>query len=276
MTHPRLGARPKTGNRLLAAVEQTTEDRGVHFRWLPDGPAHRLPPSSPRTPVRFSVGEPGKRSSVWRLWGTKKTNDLYLASRASAGIFKYSFHESGDWRLQLIARDHRDGPAFAYHGLKDGRLLDRWSRPASRGGWTEMLSIWVPWSDLIAIPNDPEPGVDAQWMTAPKKHHAVEFRLFLIDRDAGAYEFTNALSNGSTFALVNGFVLPNRETCVVTACTQPMTSKLRQSMRAARARSLTQVDGSNFDRSAEKGPRTAILSVDEDGHRSLWDLRAVP
>lgn len=128
------------GNRLFVAVEQTAEDRGVHFRWLPDGPAHVLPPSSPKAPVRFSVGEPGKRSSVWRLWGTKKTNDLYLASRASAGIFKYSFHASGDWRLQGLAHEAWRGPGSLVRPDRhperprtgSGRSVDACSQETSR------------------------------------------------------------------------------------------------------------------------------------------------
>lgn len=104
-----------------------------------------LPAANPKRPIRFAVGRPGMRSSLWRLWANRSKDDVYLATRQSAGIFKISLHESGDWRLQWVGQERGD---VTYTSLSDpepeGRVLHQWTRPmAGPSGWTDALSIWV-------------------------------------------------------------------------------------------------------------------------------------
>jgi hypothetical protein len=68
----------------------------------------RLGPAHPNKPIRFAVGQPGERSTVWRLWANSNKSDVYLGSRKSADIFKISLHESEDWRQQWVNRDRKD------------------------------------------------------------------------------------------------------------------------------------------------------------------------
>ncbi len=87
-------------------------------------------PPSPKAPIRFAVGEPRRRSSVWLVWANSNKGDVYITSRKSARIFKISLHESGNWRCQRAKDDHEDVTYHPYRqeSVPQGRILARWQR----------------------------------------------------------------------------------------------------------------------------------------------------
>lgn len=233
-----------------------------------------LGPANPKAPVRFAVGRPGWRSSVWRLWANRDRSDVYVATRQSAGIFKVSLHESGDWRLQWVGSDRGEVTFTSFEEEPpQGRVMHQWSRPpASATGWTDALSIWVPRQDVSEIPGDGEPGHDAQWLEPAAPGGATELRLVLVQPGRGLFELTAALRGpDASLALVNGFRLAGGEAALLFAATQRLNRGLRQDLEKVRQRARAQA-APGFDLDPQSGPRTAVIDVNDDGHRNLWDL----
>ena len=229
----------------------------------------RLPRTNKKLAIRFAVGQPRRRGTIWRLWGVPNANDVYLASRQSAGVFKVSLHESGDWRLQWV---RRDSSAF-FHGEPkgpSGRILDQWVRTSSRGGWTDALSIWTPGDELVDNPHDSERWDDVQWLEAPPSGRVVELRLVLLQPKV-TYSLSGLLADDDdAMALVNGFVLPNDEVVVVLARTSDMNAIQVDGI--ARHNTGNHALPATFDLDPSTGPRQLVISVDDDGYRNLWDL----
>jgi hypothetical protein len=137
----------KVRDRILASVNGAVggTTAGLTLTMARDAIGFRFGP--PKDPIRFAVGEPGLRSTVWRVWANLNKSDVYLASRRAAGISKFSLHESGDWRQQWVREDpeHMVYAHIGHEPVPDGRILNRWERPpANKVGWTHALSIWVP------------------------------------------------------------------------------------------------------------------------------------
>ncbi len=147
------------------------------------------------------------------MWANRNKDDVYVSTRRSAGIFKVSLHESGDWRIQWVSADRGDVTFISYEAdAEPGRLMHRWTRPAPGGsGWTDALSIWVPWADVSDIPGDAEPGHDAQWLEPAPTGCATEFRIVIVEPGRGPYELTGALyGRGLGLALVKRLSLARR------------------------------------------------------------------
>lgn len=236
---------------------------------------HRLRPAHPKRPIRFCVGEPGRRSTIWRLWAGKNKSDIYVASRKTVGIFKVSLHESGDWRVQWVRRD--DSVRFTPYDEKqvdDGRIIHKWARTPPSGGWTDALSIWVPGTDVVLVPGDSEPYEDVQWMEAPPAGWAVEFRIVLLQSHR-AYRLGSALIQPeSSLALVNGFFLPDGEVMLVLARTAPMTKAQMEGVQHIREGAGGRPP-EDFDMDPTTGPRAAAITSDSDGYTNIWDLALV-
>jgi hypothetical protein len=236
---------------------------------------HRLWAAHPKRPIRFCVGEPGRRSTIWRIWAGKNKSDIYVASRKTAGIFKVSLHESGDWRIQWVRRDEsvRFTPYDEKH-IDDGRIIHKWARTPSSGGWTDALSIWVPGTEVVSVPGDSEPYKDVQWMEAPPAGSAVEFRIVFLQSHS-AYRLGSALIQPeSSHALVNGFFLRNGEVMLVLARTSPMTKEQMEGVHEIHEGAAGQ-SAQDFDMDPATGPRAAVFAVDSDGYTNIWDLALV-
>lgn len=233
---------------------------------------------SRKAPIRFAVGEPGRRSSIWRVWATSNKGDVYIASRKSTRIFKISLHETGDWRCQWAKYDHEDVTYHPYRqeSVPQGRILARWQRPAANvSGWTDALSIWVPGDDISTVLGDQESPTDVQWIAPPSGSEAVEFRFWLVEPGRGRLELTTTLREGkNTPAVVNGFRLVTGEVLVIFAAVWPLDAERRSSLTECRVWARSQLDA-NFDMSPETGPRTAVLETEADGRPSVWDLALV-
>lgn len=261
----------------LAAVVEVSGDGDLQLVLaIDDGHGHAFPlmPAKAKKPIRFTVGQPGRRSTIWRLWAGPAKDDVYLTSRHSIEVFKFSLHQSGRWRLAAIAEDLNAVAFTALSGPEpEGRVMHRWMRPpAGATGWTEALSIWVPAQDVLDVPGDTEQGQDVQWMSPPPPGSAIEFRLFLVRPNRGPFNLTAALRGPeASLAVVNGFRLGGGEAVVLLAAYQRLDRAQQESMdqhvREHRAR-LPE----DFDLSPASGPRALVIDVEDDGHRSFWDL----
>jgi hypothetical protein len=230
----------------------------------------------PNRPIRFSVGAPGHRSTIWKTWANKNKSDVYVASRKTASIFKVSLHESGDWRIQFIGLDHG---TVTFRRLDDteqvGRIMSRWRRPAPTGpGWTDALSIWIPGQDVSHVPNDNERSDDVQWIPDPGPGRVVEIRLVLVDPSlARTVNISAAIADTqSAVSFVNGFRLANGEVLLLFARDEPLIGKRLQNLNKMRASERQVALENGFDLSADLGPRIALTEVESDGYRSIWDL----
>ena len=230
-----------------------------------------------RKPIRFAVGEPGRRSTVWRVWANKNKSDVYVASRRSAGIVKVSLHETGDWRMQWVSAkpDYGTASYSSYSGDYDGsgRVLEQWRRPAAHiPGWTDAMSIWVPGADVSEMPGDDEPGDGTQWVSNPGQDRVVEFRLKLVQPRKHALNLTTAMvDEHSVVSFINGFRLVSGEVLLVFAVDGPLDGPRREKVNRIRARERRNVSA-YFDLSPASGLKAAVIDVDSDGYRSIWDL----
>ena len=109
----------------------------------------------PGKEIRFAVGSPsGLRSTSWRIWSARNTQDVYMAPRKMAGIKKTSFHKSGSWSYSFISSEK----VLSQLPENVSRHTDIWQRPESLGGgWWRGYEIIVPWTELRRWP-DREPG----------------------------------------------------------------------------------------------------------------------
>jgi hypothetical protein len=91
--------------------------------------------------LTWAVGSSeGPRSQSWRLFGSKRDDDIYLGQRWGTGTIKLSLHRSGKWRMAW------DGKYAASVGLPDevDRVLARWDPPADIvPGWKHAVTVLV-------------------------------------------------------------------------------------------------------------------------------------
>lgn len=215
--------------------------------------------SGPGGTDRISVGELGRRSSVWRVWGGRNSDDVYVAAREVATFQKYSLHESGDWRYQWTEPKH----AARYTGVSR-RVLDRWNRPdAMMGGWTHGVSIWVPHGAMSDIPGDrpskrgettylPEPGIDS----------AIGIHVVIAEVNRGFVPIKGAVP-------VTGFSLPSGKVVMVLASRRTLTARDSAWLKSMHSRALESAPPNPTASTA----RIAIFGYD-DTHRWVWDLAA--
>jgi hypothetical protein len=231
--------------------------------------AVRVPVATKKSAIRFCVGEPGNRSTVWRIWPSPPHNDVYLATRESAGLQKFSLHESGDYRLAWLDNSRR-GTIHTSLASDDSRVLMRWERPARLpNGWLPAVSIFVPREDVVEI-DDEVKWQDVQWLPQPPEGHCAEIEVSLVQPDLGPM----VLPRGdwpTVWSIMNTFRLPNGETVVVSAVTREMSGGLRSSIGRVKRRWHAP---ETFSTDPELGPRIAAMDT-TDGRLRILDL-AVP
>lgn len=227
--------------------------------------------AGPKTPLRFTVGDPDGRGTVWRLFANPNADDVYLASRHSAGEFKVSFHESGDWRVQTIRpREVR----FKMLNGPQGRILMQWWRPdADEAGWTHAVSIVLPSGHLPNVPV--KPSEDIQWIQGPPEGHYVELGIHLVRPGVSGVAFGPMLARLSAidFALVHALRLPGGEVVVVTATTAPIDREEAANIELyeSQGAELTE-EFPDFDTSPSTGPRHLGMGVNDRGDPRFYDL----
>lgn len=264
-----------SGDRLFLAALSKDGAPGVELHLLAreTQQTFSIPPAGDKSAIRFAVGEPGRRSTIWRLWAPPNMDDVYLGSRRSTNIFKVSLHESGDYRMQWVAKD-RTGAFFAGRNLEGSRIMHQWQRPEPVvTGMSEALGLWVPTADVAEVPGDSEKYLDVQWLPPAPLGGAVQFRIVLIRPEAAFYDVTSLVAWG-VFSYVNGFRLAGGQVVVLLAITSVLTTSQAKHLDEVRAYALRDIP-SDFDRTPSLGPRFAVIDVEPEGVRMLWDL-AVP
>lgn len=217
--------------------------------------------------LRFAAGEPGYRATIWRLWSTANTDDVYLASRQSAGEFKVSLHQSGDWRLQAIDLSKDNDTHFGNLDPEQGRVLHRWSRPApDEAGWTRAVSIHVPSEHISEVPRDAVRCTDVRWIKAPPAGRTLLFEVVLVPVEAEqvvvrAFD----LAPADFAAVVDVGRLAGGDIAMVLAFTEPTPSgHLAEIDNHLRERGASGASApEEWDRSPESAPR--VLTFEDDG-----------
>lgn len=268
------------GNAPAIAVVRADGDVKVVIFW-DEGriEEHPLPRAGKGVALRFAVGEPGRRGTVWRLWANRDKNDVYVSSRMSAGDLKVSLHQTGDWRLQFVKPE---GPTKVfYRGIgehRKGRVLDQWSRPApNRIGWVHALSIVMPESHISIVPEDTVKWDDVRWCPAPGPGTQVELEIKIVTPNQGFSTYRDLFQRSGGLAVVDGLELAGGDVALVLAILVPTsdsdTAFIERCEAEAQRNGPTEVE---FDRSPSLAPRSLVHSVATDGTRRYFDLKFIP
>jgi hypothetical protein len=220
--------------------------------------------AGPGGTMRLAIGEPGRRSSTWRVWANPRKSDVYVAARTIAGIQKFSFHESGDWRHQWIGDN-----AEKYTGSSE-RITDRWNRPdVPDHGYSRCISIWIPHGHLDEIPNERGASDDLGYLPDAPKGHFAGIHITIATPDRGVAELKGVRP-------VGGFTLASGEAVIAMYSTSPITSEtertigdaIQKTYEAYEARGESLMELPNTVQS----PRLAIHGHDDKAARHVYDL----
>lgn len=258
---------------------------------LEDGPAlfvewegreperYSIPALTKKSALRFAVGEPGYRGTIWRLWGSANADDVYLASRNRAHEFKVSLHESGDWRLQAVDLRKDNDTHFGDLIPEQGRIIHRWTRPqADEAGWTRAVMIRTPSEHLASIPDDRVKYEDVRWIQAPPAGYTLYFEVVLVQLDAErAVIRTFNLEPGDSAAVIDTIQLPGGEVVLVLAFAEvtPPDALDELDAQLQRYAASESAPPDTWDQSPGSGPRS-LLSHDDEGMLVLSDLASAP
>lgn len=130
-------------------------------------------PTPPGKAVKFIVVDAytGGRSSTWRVWTGKRSDDVFLCEVVSGSEWKFSHHNVwGRWRLA------RTKEAAALADV-ERQVIGEWPRAEPQEVWSEGASVLVSCSDLRTV-KSPLEGDVVQVPTSPS-HSAVLVRVFL-------------------------------------------------------------------------------------------------
>jgi hypothetical protein len=123
------------------------------------------------------------RSTVWRIWTAKNTDDVYLAARPVVDTIKVSLHASGSWSAGFVSHDR--ARQYMLPGL---RHMEIWPKPEPfLPGWRRADAIVLPgpelrpWPDTAAVPDD------VAWVPLrDATRNALTIEIVLIDGDSDA------------------------------------------------------------------------------------------
>jgi len=225
------------------------------------------------TALRFAVGEPGRRSTVWRLWANAGTDDVYLASRQTAGEMKVSLHQSGDWRAQIVEPDRAKTVHFGARSVEGGRILHRWRRPEPNAvGWTHALTIVLPGDQLSGVPNDQVRWDDVRWLPAPGLEEQAEFDIHIVRPNLGMISHRAMLLEGVRVSVMDVLQLSSGDVAVVSALVGPTVRDELAMIARWEEEARTDSPPMEWNRSAELGPRRLFFAVGPDGRQRFYDL----
>lgn len=224
-----------------------------------DGELARKDISGPGGELRVGVGDPARRSAIWKVWANKSKSDVYVAARGLGATQKWSLHESGDWRFQWTSPEH----ALRYTG-ESQRVIDRWSRPREiAGGWTKGISVWVPHGGLSQAPDDP---VDVRkpitFIPEPARGHAVGIHVVFASTDQGYVRTGGAIP-------VDGFWISSGEVVLVLAQQKRLTEKDMAWLRDNHGRAVAMLP---TDLSGDSTVRVSMHGQYDDAVRWVWDM----
>lgn len=241
-------------------TEQQWPTRDITFALEgPTGERADFKVDGPGGEVRFCIGVPGRRTSIWKVWAGKSKSDVYIAARVLGKHMKYSLHESGDWRTQW----HTPESAYKYTGTAS-RVIDRWARPAEAGnGWTHAFSILVPRGATSTTPEDPPTGdPSVTYLPEPKEGEAVALRIVIAATDRGYTQLTRTRP-------IAAFYLASGEVVLVLAMQITLTSKDWEWLRSQHASAVATAGTTLIP---DPSTRVGLFGQQADGSRWVWDL----
>jgi hypothetical protein len=265
---------------VTALVHRGTQAAKAGLQFQINGRLHEgfiLEAAHKKKPMRLAVGEPGCRSSVWRIWAHHNASDVYISTPRTAAFHKISLHESGDWRYQLIGRveEVTDIPSVGWTIFEEeleGRVLGSWERPQSTiNGWIDAMRIVVPTSEVVTHPRTyGEPGEVSRtrWIKPPPAGFAADIRFFIVQPGKGPFGLNDALVQKGGFIFCGGMALPSGESLVVISSSFPVGADLHEQLQETKAKGLAAED---FDNSYEHAPRILVPEV-EPNYATFWDL----
>jgi hypothetical protein len=211
--------------------------------------------------IRFAVGEPNRRSGVWRIWAPSNKSDVYIGIRTILGYQKWSLHESGDWRHQWVT----EARAEEFTGRSD-RTIDRWQQPAEVGatGWTRGFTIRVRHRDLVAVA-DAGTGIptDTLWLPSPPEGRTAVAQVVIARPD----QVEVTMRGMMPFA---GFTLADGSVVLLIFSHEALTDDQNRTVDEALAKALWLASGAELN--AADSPRGLLIGKnDEGGDRLVWD-----
>ena len=265
----------------LPGVAVGSSDGVAHVLMIDENEVKPFPirRASKKVALRFAVGEPGLRGTVWRLWASRDTDDVYLASRQTAGEVKVSLHDSGDWRLQVVDPDRPKTVVFGdVGGRAQGRVLDRWQRPeANTVGWVHAITIVLPERHLVPLPHDGVPFEDVRWLPRPGRNEFVAFEVSIVTPGRGICSYRELLDSGGRLSVMDALQLASGDVAIVLAITAKIDAAEAADIARCEAIAAQTIPAeSEFDRSPELGPRHLIHGSMPDGRRRYYDLSMRP
>jgi len=233
---------------------------------------HRL--SEDKATMRVCVGSPGRRSSVWKCLRGKNSCDIYFGTRTSFSEFKFSFHESGIYRLarNTSARGDATFPVQSMvKGSTDPRLIDRWTRPEwSEAGTSELVSILIPHEDLIFYPNDGVRWDDVTWIPPAPHGWLSEIQYVRVQPNQGLIALMD-LEADCNVGVADGLILPDGSVVVAHWRTSSISPDKQDELAELRTTARADV-APVWDLSPSSGPRAMYWQVSNTGTPVLWDL----
>ncbi|SHP14099.1 hypothetical protein [Mycobacteroides abscessus] len=130
--------------------------------------------------IRFVVGEPGRHSAVWRMWGGKTVPDVYIAVKDIIEYQKWSLHPKGKWRHAWVKSAEALTRA-AELGHEGDRAIQEWDPPDEIGdtGLRRGLEIRVRHQDLVDVDEAKDLKPDTIWLNPPPEGHEVRIGIFV-------------------------------------------------------------------------------------------------
>jgi hypothetical protein len=205
--------------------------------------------------VRFVIGTPDAHALAWSVFAEAKERDLYLTVRTRAQKSKWSFHDSGDWRLQHVDLH------VAATGAE--RIVDQWSRPSpDENGVVPVVTINTPTSALTlseAVKKTPV------WVSACDASEIIYVHIAILTRP------DVVLPAASEERIIGAIPLADQTLAVVVAGTRhPTTNEIEQIRSAAFEAAAAQP---GLDPNTD---RIALHGHTDTGHRFVWDIPADP
>jgi hypothetical protein len=262
---------------VVVAFPSSASSSGHDYLLIADkGHYQRVPIGNPKRTIRIAVGQPYRRSSVWRFWANPNADDVYVATRTSAAHWKVSLHASGDWRMQWVSRDPSQRGTSQFHGPSrvdiGERALAAWRRPdRAPGGWLHALSILIPHEDIRLVSDSEREAKKFRWLQRPGVGRLTELRCFLVEPEHSPLNVAGAMRESSAIALVDAFVLSGGEIFAVFATTPVVHADLRTEVNQMREHDRLH-RSADFDTSPELGPRFAPMVTSPSGTPEIWDL----
>src|ERR1035438_1340044 len=154
-------------------------------------------------PLRFALGTAtGARSTVWTVFGSRNSDDVYVGARDTLPMAKPSLHQSGTWRRALI-----ENAAKKILPADVDRVLNRWEVPEPfADGWLNAVTIIIPSSSIQKNPDPlkkPRSGT-ISFYEPDLGSHQVRFDILIKSTDAAPIQIENIQAEVGRIKLPSG------------------------------------------------------------------------